>query len=58
MITAPTLEDLYDKVCRAELRYDNERSEPHRIALMLAEADYERALIVRARSRAALRGEA
>lgn len=46
---------LYDRMCRAELRYDNERTEAHRIALLVAESDYNRAVIVQCRCDAVLR---
>jgi len=58
MITAPTRSQLWDSLVQAELRYDNDRTEPHRIALMRAESDWNRAMIVQARADAAMRGVA
>ena len=55
-ITAPQRAELYDRMCRAEARYDNERTEANRIAAMVAESDYNRAVIIQCRCDAALRG--
>ena len=50
MITAPTLEALYERWKAAERTGDP-------LSIMLAHAAYQRALIVQARADAAMRGE-